>query len=58
MRAVVRGPKPPSATDVAAVQAELPAPPNGSQLRLRVRFVEVVIVTPHGLTLGGDEDEQ
>ena len=58
VRAVIRGPKAPSAADVAAAQTELPAPPDGSRLRLRVRFVEVVIVTPRGPTLGGDEDEQ
>jgi uncharacterized hydrophobic protein (TIGR00271 family) len=58
VRAVIRGPKAPSAAGVAAAQAELPGPPNGLRLRLRVRFVEVVIVTPRGPTLGGDEDEQ
>ena len=33
---------------VAAAQAELPPPPDGSALKLRVRFVETVIVTPQG----------
>ena len=51
VRAVVRGPKAPSATDVGAVQAGLPRPPDGSRLRLNVRFVAVVIMTPHGPSL-------
>ena len=57
VRAVIRGPKAPSAADVAAAETGLPAPPDGSRLRLRVRFVEVVIMTPRGPVLGGDEDE-
>jgi hypothetical protein len=48
VRAVVRGPKAPSAEEVAAIQATLPLPPDGSALRLRVRFVEIAIVTPQG----------
>ena len=48
MRAVVRGPKPPTAETVAAAEAELPLPPDGSTTDLRVRFVETVILTPHG----------
>ena len=53
VRAVVRGPKVPSAETVAAAQANLPPPPDGSALKLRVRFVETVIVTPQG-PLGDD----
>ena len=48
VRAVIRGPKAPSAETVAAAQANLPPPPDGSPLRLRVRFVETLIVTPQG----------
>ena len=48
VRAVVRGPKTPTAEAVAAAQAELPLPPDGSTPRLRVRFVEAVIMTPRG----------
>ena len=47
-RAVIRGPKAPSAETVSAAQANLPPPPDGSPLRLRVRFVETVILTPQG----------
>ncbi len=46
--AVVRGTLAPSAAEVAAAQRELPPPPNGTKLALRVRFVEAVIVTPQG----------
>ena len=57
VRAVVRGPTRPTAKAVAAAQAELPAPPDGTTARLRVRFVETVVMTPHGQAtdIGGDE---
>ena len=48
VRAVIRGPKARSAETVAAAQANLPPPPDGSALKLRVRFVETVIVTRQG----------
>jgi hypothetical protein len=43
---------------VAAAQAELPLPPDGSTLRLRVRFVETVIMTPHGQATNIGRDER
>jgi hypothetical protein len=57
VRAIVRGPKTPTAEAVAAAEAELQLPPDGSTARLRVRFVETVIMTPHGqaTNIGGDE---
>ena len=57
VRAVIRGPKPPSTEEVAAAQSDLPTPPDGTPLKLRVRFVEVVIVTPQGLIIGGDQGD-
>ena len=48
LRAVVRGPNTPSAAQVATAQPTLPSPPNGSAVRLRVRFVETDIVTRLG----------
>jgi uncharacterized hydrophobic protein (TIGR00271 family) len=57
VRAVVRGPKVPSPEIVAAAQSDLPAPPDGSALKLRVRFVETVIVTPQGPVIEDDSDE-
>jgi uncharacterized hydrophobic protein (TIGR00271 family) len=57
VRAVIRGPQAPSSEEVAAAQASLPSPPDGSALRLRVRFVETTIVTPQGTTLDNDNDE-
>lgn len=58
VRAVVRGPKAPSTEEVAVAQADLPSPPGGSTLRLRVRFVETVIVTPQGPVIDDDKGEQ
>jgi uncharacterized hydrophobic protein (TIGR00271 family) len=57
VRAVVRGPKQPTAADVAAAQKELPSPPDGTKLRLRVRFVQIVIMSPHGPVID-DEDRK
>jgi hypothetical protein len=54
----MRGPRAPSAEKVAAAQADLPSPPDGSMLRLRVRFVETVIVTPQGPDTGDESGEQ
>ena len=54
VRAVVRGPEVPSAAQVASAQSELPPPPDGSALKLRVRFIDVVIMTPQGPVTGGD----
>ncbi len=54
VRAVVRGPTLPSATVVAATQADLPAPRDGSKPELRVRFIPIVIMTPHGRFVGND----
>ena len=48
MRAVVRGPRQPSAAEVAEAQAHLPTTPDGTSVRLRVRFVQIAIVTPLG----------
>lgn len=58
VRAVIRGPQAPSPESVAAAQAGLPAPPDGSTLRLRVRFVETVIVTSQGSAGEDDSDER
>jgi uncharacterized membrane protein len=48
VRAVVRGPLPPSASQVAAMEAQLPAAPYGTALELRVRFVETTIINRDG----------
>jgi uncharacterized hydrophobic protein (TIGR00271 family) len=57
VRAVIRGPKVPSPEIVATAQSDLPTAPDGSTLRLRVRFVETVIVTPQGPGVDDDSDE-
>ena len=48
VRAVVRGPLPPSASQVAAMEAQLPAAPDGTALELRVRFLETTIINRNG----------
>jgi uncharacterized hydrophobic protein (TIGR00271 family) len=58
IRAVVRGPLEPSATEVAAVQSDLPSPPNGTTLRLQVRFVPTIIMTSQGPVRGGHDIER
>jgi uncharacterized hydrophobic protein (TIGR00271 family) len=56
VRAVVRGPEMPSARDVADAQSDLPAAPNGAKPQLRLRFIQVVIMTPQGPLVGDDDD--
>jgi uncharacterized hydrophobic protein (TIGR00271 family) len=48
VRAVERGPNPPSAAQVAAMEAKLPAPPDGTAVELRVRFLQTEIITRNG----------
>lgn len=44
VRAVVRGPKAPTPEQVAALEAQLPPPPDQSTIELRIRFVDVLII--------------
>jgi uncharacterized hydrophobic protein (TIGR00271 family) len=60
VRAVVRGPNPPSATQVAALEKELPSPPDGTSVVLRIRFVDLLIINRDGrmdsdVVFGSDE---
>lgn len=60
VRAVVRGPNPPSATQVAAIEDQLPSPPDGTSVALRIRFVHLMIIDRDGqvdsdLKFGSDE---
>jgi uncharacterized hydrophobic protein (TIGR00271 family) len=48
VRAVVRGPNSPSAAQVAAMEAQLPSPPDGTIVELRVRFVQTTIINRNG----------
>jgi uncharacterized hydrophobic protein (TIGR00271 family) len=48
VRAVVRGPNPPSADQVAALEARLPPPPDHTRIALRIRFVDTTIITRDG----------
>lgn len=49
VRAVVRGPNPPSAAQVAAMENRLPSPPDGTTVTLRIRFVQLIIIDRNGL---------
>ena len=49
IRAVVRGPVPPSAAEVAMVENSLPTAPHGRSSVLRVRFVHTTVVDRNGL---------
>jgi uncharacterized hydrophobic protein (TIGR00271 family) len=49
VRAVVKGPNPPSAEQVGIMENSLPAPPDGTEIELRIRFVETTIITKNGL---------
>jgi hypothetical protein len=49
IRAVVRGPVPPAAAEVAMIEDGLPAAPHGRQSALRIRFVHTTVVDRNGL---------
>lgn len=49
VRAVMRGPNPPSAAQVAALEDQLPPPPDGTAVALRIRFVQLLIIDRDGL---------
>lgn len=49
VRALIRGPNPPSAAQVRGMEQELPAPPDNTEVELRVRFVQTVIINRDGL---------
>ncbi len=48
VRAVVRGPQPPSVEQVAALAVQLPPPPDRTKIDLRIRFVHTTIITGAG----------
>lgn len=48
IRAVVRGPNPPSAEQVAAMEATLPPHPKGYAPELRIRFIQTMIINRDG----------
>lgn len=54
VRAVVRGPSPPSGGQIAAMEAKLPAHPGGYPVELRVRFVQTMIINRDGQLLKDD----
>ena len=44
VRAVIRGPTPPTSAQVAELENRLPSPPDGTRVNLRIRFVELTII--------------
>ena len=49
VRAVVRGPTMPTRERVAAMEAALPSPPDGTELELRIRYVNAVVIGRDGV---------
>jgi len=48
VKAVVRSPQPPSPAQIAAMEAQLPSPPDGTAIELRIRFVMTSIINRDG----------
>ena len=48
VRAVMRGPNPPLAGQVATMEEQLPSPPDGTTVALRIRFVQLTIIGRDG----------
>jgi uncharacterized hydrophobic protein (TIGR00271 family) len=48
IRAVMRGPNPPSAAQVAELEDKLPSPPHRKIVELRIRFVQTTIINKDG----------
>jgi uncharacterized hydrophobic protein (TIGR00271 family) len=55
VRAVIRGPHPPSAAQVAALEAKLPIYPRRTIVELRIRFVQTTIVNREGPIYGDEQ---
>jgi uncharacterized hydrophobic protein (TIGR00271 family) len=55
VRAVVGGTVMPTAAQIAAIEAKLPPPPDGSAVELRVRFVETLTLTRDGIVTSDQE---
>lgn len=55
VRAVVRGPNPPTGAQVATLESKLPTTPKGKSVELRIRFIHTDVITKEGPTLEGAE---
>jgi len=60
VRAVIRGPNPPTAAQVATLEAALPGHPKNKSVELRIRFVHTMIINRDGrlysdVVFGGNE---
>ena len=52
IRAVMRGPHPPSAAQVGALEDKLPIPPRRTRVELRIRFVPTTVINRDGPLYG------
>lgn len=48
VRAVMRGPVAPTGADVARIESDLPKPPDGTNIELRIRFVNTDVINRDG----------
>ena len=55
IRAVVRGPNPPTADQVATLESKLPVTPKGNPIELRIRFIRTIIITKKGQMMNDTE---
>ena len=55
VRAIVRGPNSPTATQVATIESKLPPHPKNIPVELRIRFVPTIIITKEGQVLNETE---
>jgi uncharacterized hydrophobic protein (TIGR00271 family) len=55
VRAVIGGTVVPTAEQIAKIEAKLPRPPDGTDVELRVRFVETVTLTRNGAVTSDQE---
>ncbi|HEX7575037.1 MAG TPA: hypothetical protein VF360_01565 [Candidatus Methanoperedens sp.] len=49
VRAIMRGPNPPSVEQVSIMENGLPTPPDGTRVELRIRFVQTTIIDRNGM---------
>ncbi len=56
--AVVRGPKVISSEQVAQLESWLPPSPSEKEVKLQIRFVQTVTITPEGVLLNNTDDEK
>ncbi len=56
--AVVRGPNVLSSEQVAKLESWLPPSPSEKEVKLQIRFVQTVTITPEGVLLNNNTDDE